>query len=300
VTFNFRLEPKPQTSWGVRHAFWFFAMGLGSALYLNNQFFGVELGHVLGLSLAHLLGLILVAVGGLVLLSDLGRPERFWRAVMNPRQSWIAVGAICDFLFLSLDSLCMLPDLTLEGRQPLAGLAWGDSWWSLLLQGVVAISAFIIIVYPGLVLSSSPSIPFWNTTLIPLQFLFFAFAGALAMGLAFAAAQGQTIPQSWLLAEVLLLCTSLLMLISHLINAYQLRGTARESARRLLRGPFALHLWMGVFLAGLLLPLGLVALVVYGSGMVVVLMIAVGVLTQVGNFLSKLCVLRVGLYPPIF
>ena len=35
VTFSFQLEAKPQRSWGIRHAFWFFAMGVGSALYLN-------------------------------------------------------------------------------------------------------------------------------------------------------------------------------------------------------------------------------------------------------------------------
>lgn len=39
VTSSFRLEAKPQKSWGIRHAFWFFAMGVGSALYLNELFF---------------------------------------------------------------------------------------------------------------------------------------------------------------------------------------------------------------------------------------------------------------------
>jgi formate-dependent nitrite reductase membrane component NrfD len=299
VTFSFHLEPKPQKSWGIRHAFWFFAMGVGAALYLNELLFGIEVGYILGMSLSHVLGLVFVGVGGLILISDLGRPERFWRALLNPRRSWIAVGAICDFLFMFLDSLYVLPSLTWQGEQPLAGLAWGDGWFAFLLHGIAAASAFVIIVYPGLVLSSSPSIPFWNTTLIPLQYLFFAFTSAISMALAFRAAQGESIPEGWVLTAILLLCTCLLLTVSHLISAYQMRGTARESARRLLRGPFMAHLWLGVFVVGLTLPLILLALASHGTGLGAPGMIGIGLLSQVGNFYSKLGTLRVGLYPPI-
>ncbi len=299
VTFSFRLEAKPQKSWGMRHAFWFFAMGVGSALYLNQLLFGIEVGTFMGMSLAHLLGLTLVGVGGLILISDLGRPERFWRALLNPRRSWISVGAICDFLFMSLDSLYVLPALTWQGEQPLAALAWGSSWWSYPLHAIAAASAFVIIVYPGLVLSSSPSIPFWNTTLIPLQYLSFAFASALRIAMAVQSVQGNPLPESWVLTQTLILLSCLLLTVSHLISAYQMRGTARESARRLLCGPFATHLWGGVLLAGVALPLGLLALGAAGHGMGVNSLIAIAVLAQIGNFYSKLGTLRVGLYPPI-
>lgn len=299
VTSSFRLEAKPQKSWGIRHAFWFFAMGVGSALYLNELFFGVEVGEFLGMSLAHLLGLSLVGVGGLILISDLGRPERFWRALLNPRKSWISVGAICDFLFMSLDSLYVLPALTWQGEQPLAAFSWDNSWLFYPLHAVAAASAFVIIVYPGLVLSSSPAIPFWNTTLIPLQYLSFAFASALGIAMSLQAMQGNPIPESWILAQILILLTCLLLTISHLVSAYQIRGTARESARRLLWGSSAIHLWGGVFLVGLGFPLVLLALGVAQGGIGVNALIAIGVLAQIGNFYSKLGTLKVGLYPPL-
>ena len=283
----------------MRHAFWFFAMGVGSALYLNELLFGIEVGTFMGMSLAHLLGLTLVGVGGLILISDLGRPERFWRALLNPRRSWISVGAICDFLFMSLDSLYVLPALAWQGEQPLAAFAWGSSWGSYPLHAIAAASAFVIIVYPGLVLSSSPSIPFWNTTLIPLQYLSFSFASALGIAMAFQSVQGNTLPESWVLTQTLILLSCLLLTVAHLISAFQMRGTARESARLLLCGPFATHLWGGVLLAGLALPLGLLALGAAGEGMGVNSLIAIAVLAQIGNFYSKLGTLRVGLYPPI-
>lgn len=299
VTDSFRLEAKPQKSWGIHHAAEFFAIGVGAALYLNELFFGVEVGEFLGMSLAHLLGLGLVGLGGLILISDLGRPERFWRALLNPRTSWISVGAICDSLYMFLDSLYVLPALTWQGEQPLAAFSWDSSWLFYPLHAVAAVSAFGIIVYPGLVLSSSPAIPFWNTTLIPLQSLSFSFASALGIAMAAQAIQGNPIPESWILAQTLILLTCLLLTVSHLVNAYQMRGTARESARRLLWGSSAVHLWGGIFLAGLVFPLMLLALGVAQGGIGVNALIAIGVLVQIGNFYSKLGTLKVGLYPPI-
>jgi len=38
------VEPKPQTVWGVPHASWFSAMGVGGALFINRLIFGIELG----------------------------------------------------------------------------------------------------------------------------------------------------------------------------------------------------------------------------------------------------------------
>lgn len=302
VTFTFRLGPKPQQVWGLSHATWFYAMGVGSALFLNSLLFGIEFGTFLGMSLAHLLGIFLVAVGGLILMADLGRPERFWRALMNPKNSWISVGAICDFIFLLLDTLYVLPDLVVGGNRPFAALAWSGTWWSMPLLAVAAICAFIIIVYPGLVLSYSPSIPFWNTTLIPLQYLAYSFASALGLAMAIGVVSNSGVSRIWVAGEAVLLFCCSLLLAAHLINAYQLRGTAKESARRLVKGGLAKSFWVGVCLAGLVIPLLLLAVAsTLGEGPVVLLsLVGVGVLTQVGNFLSKLYVLRVGLYPPIF
>lgn len=294
------IEPKPQTTWRVPHAFWFTAMGVGGALFLNEVIFGIEMGHVLGLSLSHLLSLVLIGIGGLVLIADLGRPLRFLCALRNVRHSWITWGAICDFVFLILDVLYILPTLTLAGgAKPLAGLPTGPGTpLGAAFATVAAIAAFVVIIYPGMVLASSRAIPFWNTTLIPLQFL--AFAHASALGLVLLARPGG-VSGALALAAVLLVVLSLLAMAAHLLAAHYGREAARESLRVLLRGPLAGVFLLGTLLVGLIVPLvlGILALNGAGPGFAVTAFILMGALSLVGNFCSKLSVIRAGRFAPV-
>ncbi|MBI2372183.1 MAG: polysulfide reductase NrfD [Deltaproteobacteria bacterium] len=302
-TKRFVMERKPQTIWRAPHALWFFAMGVGGALYLNRALLGIEMGRLWGLSLADLLSLALISVGGLILISDLGQPLRFWRALANPRYSWISVGAICDFVFLFLDVLVILPDLEIGGGRPLAGLPWaGGAFLGTAMEVVAGVAALIVIVYPGLVLSYSPSIPFWNTALIPLQFLAYAFASALGLALIYGAT-GLAPPassQTWLLLLGGILALCLLLFVAHLLGAAYTRATARESARLLVSGHLAAPFLGGGLVLGLAVPLlaVLFARPWAGGPPDTVLVLLAGALTLPGNLLSKYGVIRAGIYPP--
>lgn len=303
--FNQRwiMEPKRQTVWGIPHATWFFAMGVGGALYLNRFLFGIDLGRILGMSAADILGMILISIGGLILIADLGQPLRFWKALRNPRTSWISVGAICDFIFMGAETLYVLPSLELGGARPFAALPTGDgSAIGLLLQVVAAIAAFIVIVYPGLVLASTTAIPFWNTTLIPLQFLAYAFTSALGLavlaGVLGLSAGGLTLDT--LVATGLMLAACLILIVAHLLNAANARRTALASAQILLRGDLKLSFWAGCLILGLAAPL-LLVLFALGTGpspTVGLALILAGILTLPGNYFAKYCVIRAGLYAP--
>lgn len=303
-TVRLFVEPKPQTIWGLSHATWFYAMGVGGALFLNRTVFGIELGRLFGLSLAHLLSFVLIGIGGLILIADLGRPARFWRALRNVRSSWIAVGAVADFVFLFLELLYILPDLEVGGGRPLSGLPWaGVAGLEVPILSVSGAAAFLVIIYPGLVLSSSPAIPFWQSMLIPLQYLLFAHVSALGLSLLFAPANGgfAGIPSVLLAAEGLLVFLCLALFVAHLLNAYSQRGTARESARLLLRGRLGLAFLGGSLAAGLALPLilTLLASLTPETALRAGLLIPAGALSQVGNFLSKYTVIKAGVYPPL-
>jgi formate-dependent nitrite reductase membrane component NrfD len=289
------VEAKLQNVWGLNHAIWFFCMGVGSALYLNRLLFGIELGSLLGMSLADLLGMLLVAIGGLILIADLGRPLRFFRAFRNVGSSWISPGAIADFVFLFLGGLLVLPSLTLGGAQPLAGLPWtpgsglerGMAW-------LAAAAAVLIIVYPGFVLSFSPSIPFWNTTLIPLQYVGFAFAAAAGLAYLF----GSPGPNAAVVALVAALA-ALALTVAHVLNARYQRGAARLGADRLLRGSLAPHFVWGTLVLGLGVPIALLAYHV-GVGPLGGTLAVAGALMVLGNFLSKYAVIKAGYYAPLF
>lgn len=296
-TGRLEVEPKPQTVWGLNHAIWFLCMGLGSALYLNRLLFGIDVGRVLGLSLAEVLGMILVAIGGLILVADLGRPLRFLRALRNVKSSWISPGAIADFVFLFLGGLLLLPSLTIGGQQPLASLPWAPgSGPGLILAWVAAAAAVFIIVYPGLVLCSPRSIPFWNTSLVPLQYLGSAFASAA--GVAYLV--GPSGPSSSVAAPVALVSAlaTLAFSVVHVLGARSRQGAGRASVDAVMRGALAPHFLWGNLLLGLVVPAAILALHV-ASGVAGGVLALAGVLLVAGNFLSKYAVIKAGYYAPL-
>jgi len=298
------IEPKIQNVWGNQHATWFTFMGIGGALFISRMLLGIELGRFWGMTWADILSLVLIGVGGLILIADLGKPLRLFRALLNPRTSWISVGAISDFIFMGFAGLWTLADLEIPGVLSLTGLPWhGDSPLGLAFQVIAALAAIVVIAYPGLVLASSPSIPFWNSALIPMQFLVNGFASGFAFALVFsaiAAVDAGTLT-IWLAITATLLVASLFLQIGHLLNGQYSHIAGQFSVRRLVSGDLQLVYLGGVILAGLVAPLALVAYALsVGSGSTATMAAAAaGVLIVVGNWLSKHAVIRAGAYAPL-
>jgi len=290
------LGATPQNLWGLNHATWFLCMGLGSALFLNRLLFGIDIGQVYGLPLADVLGIILVGLGGIVLLASLGRPFRILGALRNPMSSWISRGAIADFVFIALGVLLLIPHLSLGGTRPLEWLPWapGSGLERALAWGAAA-SALFIIVYPGLVLAVLPTIPFWNTSLIPLQYLGSAFASAAGMAYLLGSPASSRAPAAVAVASVL--ATSAFSL-AHVASAYHRQGTARLSAGLIMRGAWAPHFLWGGLILGLLAP-GLLLALHLARGLGGAPLALAGILLLVGNFLSKYAVIKAGYLVPV-
>lgn len=302
------MEPKTQNVWGNQHATWFTLMGIGGGLFINRLLFGIEMGRFLGMTWADILSLVLIGVGGLILIADLGQPLRVLRALLNPRTSWISIGAIADFTFMGLAGLWTLADLNVGGGGlNLTGLPWhGDGTLGLIFQVIAALAAIVVIAYPGLVLASSPSIPFWNSTLIPMQFLVNGFASGLACGLIYAAIVPSDVSgdvlTGWLSLTTGLLVLSVFLQIAHVLNGQYTHVAAKVAVRRLLSGNLQVAYLGGVMLAGLVIPLALIAYALSdsaGSNAAMAAGIA-GVLILAGNWLSKHTVIRAGTYASLF
>lgn len=294
------MGPKPQNFWGGNHATWFTFMGVGGAIFLWRVLFRSVLGTVLGMSVADVASLVIIAVGGLVLLADLGRPLQAWRVYKNPRTSWISIGFIADMTFLVFAGLLTIADLDLGGTRPLAALPWaGDG---VLRAGFIAIAsaaAFVVIAYPGIVMASSPSIPFWNNMLIPAQFLAFAFASAVAVELLaplWLAIDAATLTRLAGTGAVLVAASATLLLL-HVLNGRYAGSAAQVSVGRLVSGDLRAPFY-GALVLGVVLPL--LALIALAQGAVggATLLTVSGVSLLVGNWLAKYAVIKAGVYPP--
>jgi formate-dependent nitrite reductase membrane component NrfD len=152
------------------------------------------------------------------------------------------------------------------------------------------------------VLAFSPSIPFWNTTLIPLQFLSFAFASALGLALIFALwiPVPAAMLASWLAAELFLLAATALLFIAHLLNGNSSHTVSKLSVKRLMSGEQRASFLLGTVVVGLAAP-GLVIL--YGLLMQNAsppLIFFIGATTLVGNWFSKYAVIKAGVFAPFF
>lgn len=294
-TARLEIEAKRQTVWGLNHALWFLSMGLGSGLYLNRLLFGIDVGRILGLPLADVLGIILVSIGGVILIADLGKPLRFLRALRNVRSSWISPGAIADFIFLFLGGLLILPYLSIGGHRPLAELPWAPgTGLAQVLTWITAAAALLIIVYPGLVLSSPRAIPFWHTRLIPLQYL----GSALASAAGVAYLVGPRPSRITAAVALISVLATLVFSLAHIRKARSQRGAARISADEVLKGSLAPDFLWGNLVLGLMVPGAILALSL-ASGLAGGVLALAGVLLLAGNFLSKYAVIKAGYYAPL-
>jgi formate-dependent nitrite reductase membrane component NrfD len=276
---SFAVEMRGQEEWSWLVAVDLLLGGVGGGLFLLYEIFDLPL-------FAGLLSLGLVIAGALVLFAELGRPARAWRALARPRTSWISRGVIAVALFIATGALSIAPELSVFSFLP-----WGAGTTAgALLGAVAAVAAFFVALYPGFVLSASPSIPSWNGPLLPVLFLFSSLLGAAGMALFLSplGISGGAL-QPILSLAALLIAANLGLVATHLMTLQRSVEAARESARRLRRGALGRTFQLGVVLVGMILPLSIIAWFPSGA-------IAAGALILVGGLLFRYCVLKAGVY----
>jgi formate-dependent nitrite reductase membrane component NrfD len=268
-----------QTEWANLIALAFFLGKIGAGLFMVSLFIDYPLGGVVGL--------IIGVIGkGIAHLLYLGRPERFWRAIMRPDRSWIARGLIAVGFLAFFGTLKVLQMAGYINVSDLSGL----------LTGVAAVAAFFVMIYDGFVMSHSPSIPLWNTALMPLLCLSYSVLGGVTLNvflLEVVSGMGMKMLHS---LEVTLLATNLLIVGIYTLNAVYATTAARRAIIQLVKGPYAALFYAGVIGVGLVLNL-IIAL--SGVGGVLPLLIT-AVADLIGHFLIFYLLLKAGLFSLIY
>lgn len=283
---DYRIGFREQQVWSLPHALEFFLLGAGAGLYLFSTWFRPYL-------TGQLVSMLAVVAAGMSLMVDLGRPERLWRAFSNLGVSWISRGALSVFFFLAAATVGMaIRQFHLLPSLP--GLP-------AIFEAVASLSALVAMLYPGLVLSSYASIPSWNSPMVPLLFLVYSWLTGLAAEwlLFFFSGTRDELSISLGIGLFLLPC-ALICLLIHL-GAMARGGLAvREGFRLLTRG--SLRGWfLGVVLiAGLLLPLLLIGSAIITGEFIRLTAVVSSILVLAGGFFLRYCILKAGIYPPLF
>jgi protein NrfD len=281
MAHQFTVELNGQEEWSWLLAMDLFFGGLGGGLFILAQMFGLGPG-------ISLLALGLVVLGAIVLLMELGHPLRAWRALLRPTSSWISRGVIFVTLFLLFGVLYTAPAF-----DSFSWLPWGaDTLGGKTIGAIAGICALFVMLYPGFVLSASPSIPFWNNPLLPVLFVSQSLMGASSMILLISplGAPSPALQEIGHLTAILI-AANFILIGTYLLVVKGSGLAAREGVRRLSQGPLGWMFTGGVILVGTVLPLLLVLCLPSANALA-------GALVLTGALLFRYCVLKAGVYVP--
>ena len=280
MAHEFNTELTAQEEWGWLLALDLFFGGMGGGLFL------LFLSFNLPPSVA-VISVLFVALGAVVLMIELGHPLRAWRALCKPFSSWISRGVFCVTLFVFFGMLYSAP-----GFDAFSWLAPDSDSVRRTIGVIAAVSALLVMLYPGFILAASPSIPFWNSPFLPV--IFACHSLMVASGFLFLIAplglDGAKLPGISFLG-VILIVVNLVMGAMYLSNSKGSGLAAKEAVRLLNEGSLGWTFKLGVVLVGMVGPLVILL------WMPSILALA-GLFILVGGLLFRYCVLKAGVYVP--
>jgi len=245
-----------QTSWGWKIALYLFFAGAGAGAF----FFGFVLTYLgrfmVMAGLSTFAGALIVLVSTFFLLADLGAGAWDTSSMLNARRmyrlpsgtSWILRGTVILVLMVVFGLGYSIP-VVFSGDMPPAGLGI-----------VAAIFSILTILYTGFLLGSIKAIPFWNTPVLPMLFLFSGLSTGIAIMalISIAMLKGITLVSSLHLLgliDIPLIVLELIALATYLETGWHGNDLMRESVCLLIRGMAAPLFWGILIVIGLIVPL---------------------------------------------
>ncbi len=290
-TFEVGYNPQKEWAWLITAAF--FLGEVGAGLFLVSLFLPGKV------SLwSAILGWLIVAVGkNFTHFIYLGKPWRFWRMVFRPQTSWISRG------FFATVALCGLGlvYIILKWLEIYAGAS--PTILSNLIMYLSGFCAFVVMIYDGIVMTYSPSLPLWNSSLLPILRLSYATMG----GVTFIPVNSGVYrvlrrhfprfkEKCWQNLERWLIIANLIMIIVYLLTLTYSVATAKESAYLIVKEKYPVIFWFGVVLVGLVVIFLLPVIVTTHS---LSLLIFVALCELIGDFCILFLLIRAGVYSPL-
>ena len=278
---EYRVGYRRQEAWGWKIALAFFFGDVGAGTFFVSSFFNYMPGMIFG-------WILTTFFKPAALFMHLGQPLRFWRAIANVRTAWISRGIVGAILFTGFGFLHMV-----NLKWALFGGFLGGLVFFLAMLG-----CFIVMIYLGYVLSHSPSIPLWNTGLMPLISLIYGLMGGVTMTILFginsflAADPGAL--QFLKTTELILIAITFVMLLSMIHGAAYQSSTGMATVMQLIVGKYSKWFLGYVVLVGII-GTGILALT--GSAMITVLLL-VAIMELIGDFGLKMVLFKSALYSP--
>ncbi|GAB1424419.1 hypothetical protein MASR2M16_16530 [Thauera terpenica] len=246
---SFKLGYRFQRYWDTSMALAFFFAEVGTGLFLVSFYFDFIPGMIAGLA-------VVSTLKPYFHLAHMGVPSRSWRAFLRPDRSWISRGALAIGVLIGFGVLYLI-DLGF-GVVVRFGL---PAFTGELLGYLSVAGALTVMCYQGMAMSDSESFTLWASALLPVSsFLYALTAGVLTMLVIGWNALGgderillSNLAMALLIIEFVTVCAILL-------RAWSKSEGGKFSVELLTRGECARHFIGLVFIVGLVLPVGILAM----------------------------------------
>jgi len=299
---------RPQKEWNEIIAIYLYLAGMGAGSFVIGtliDWLGAKinpsflpslnlLGYTLNLSRVPILwGPIMVAIGAPFLILDLGIKWRFLYACLNPRTSWVTRGFIILSIFIIL-GLALLAKSAL----PFEWLHRESTLWRIP-EVVAFMFALGTVIYTGILLKATKSIPLWDTYLLPLLFLVSALSTG-SMAIILSTLGTGFFPRGAQALKVLMYAVQILVVIEGIVLYLYLHGRrmvseqGKDSVYLLIHGEKKFIFWGVDILLGLVLPFVLVSIAFFSRGGVLLIFCS-GLALLFGGFFLRLGVLHAGI-----
>ena len=289
ITHQWMVKFTPQTEWIERRGMlvWIAEVftSLGAGLYLVSVFFNNWWGMLTA-------WLIIMFLKIPLHLMYFGKPLRFWRTVppftKAWKTSWFTRGILFSIIFGGIVFIQLVITYFFPGTD-----------WDIAFKALGGVSAFLVGIYSGFIMSYCRSVPFWNSAMLPLILIIAGVADGFALltgiGLAdtsidIGAAEADS--------RIVLIFNVILMAV-YLWNATYTSKTARYSVLLLLRGSLAVPFWSGVVAFGMVIPLVISTSGYFVSEASAPLLVVAIILHTAGAVALKYVLLKAGMHNPI-
>jgi len=284
---DYKIEARLQKGWNWMVAVYLFLGGVGSGAYVFGAFAGF-MGWPDLAKIGVVLSLPTVVIGTLFLVAHLGSPLHAYLTPSKVKTSWISRGVIFISLFMLFSFIHIIAIFMGKGADQ------GINFVAVL--GIIC--ALGTMLYTGALLSASKGVPFWESGIMPVLFMFSAlvtglFSVLLINNLGVGGPIDPVVAEKLALIALGLLVGEAVVLFFFLYSAYQLPGS-KDPVVMLLHKPSFVY---GDVVLGLLVPILLMLAVIAakGGGGTSGMIILAGMLALIGGMLLRFGIVSVGM-----
>ena len=289
IPHQWMVKPTPQTEWIERRGMlvWIAEVftSLGAGLYLVSVFFNNWWGMLAA-------WLIIMFLKIPLHLMYFGKPLRFWRTVPPFTKAWKTSWFTRGILFSIIFGGIVFIQLVITYFFPGTG-------WDIALKVLGGVSAFLVGIYSGFIMSYCRSVPFWNSAMLPLILIIAGIADGLALLIGIGLADTSLDIGAAEAGSRIVLIFNVILIVVYLWNATYTSKTARYSVGLLLRGSLAVPFWAGVVAFGMVIPLVISTSGYFVSEASAPLLVVAVILHTAGAVALKYVLLKAGMHNPI-